>query len=499
MTFKRGIILALTAGLAACGGGDDGGTTSFSAPPPIAGAPPATNDGPPPTGASAGTCSLRARQDWVLSQLQDFYLFPELLAQNVNPNNFSTVQEYIDALVAPARAEGRDKFFTFITSIEEENAFFASGETAGFGFRLTLDGGSNRLFIIDAFEGAPALAAGIDRGTELLAIGTNSNNLRSISNIIAAEGTAGLNAALGASTPGLSRVLQFRPAGGSVITTTVTKQNFDIPPISSRFGVRIFDDGGKRVGYINLRTFIGSADDALRDAFAQLRAQDVTEVILDLRYNGGGLVRVAETFGDLLGQNRFRSDIFSLTTFRASLSSNNQQRNFNPQPQSIAPTRIAVIGTSSTASASELVTNAFLPYLSEDIGLIGSNTSGKPVGQIARDREECDDRLRIVAFQTQNADGEGEYFNGLAGVMDATCRAPDDIFQPLGNVDEGSISQSLSFLRGESCTPIAGANAAITGQSANSAQSGLNVSLPRNQLLMPDAPSPAQREVPGTY
>lgn len=497
MTFKRGIILALTVGLAACGGGDDSSATSFSATPPTASAPPATNSGSPPTGASAGTCSLRARQDWVLAQLQEFYLFPDLLAQNVNPNNFSTVQEYIDALVAPARAAGRDKFFTFITSIEEENAFFASGETAGFGFRLTLDSGSNRLFIIDSFEGAPALAAGIDRGTELLAIGTNSNNLRSISNILAAEGTAGLNAALGASTPGLSRVLQFRPAGGSVITTTVTKQNFDIPPISSRFGVRIFDDGGKRVGYINLRTFIGSADDALRDAFAQLRAQDVTEVILDLRYNGGGLVRVAETFGDLLGRNRFRSDVFSFTTFRASLSNNNDQRNFVPQPQSIAPTKIAVIGTSSTASASELVTNAFLPYLGADIGLIGSNTSGKPVGQIGVDRAECDDRLRIVAFATQNADREGEYFNGLAGVMDATCSAPDDILRPLGNMDEGSISQSLSFLRGESCTPIAGAT--LSGQSANGAQSAANISLSGRELLMPPVPSPAQREVPGTY
>lgn len=498
MRFKWPMVMALATGVSACGGGDDSTATSFSAPPPVtASAPPATNDNPPPTGASAGTCSLRARQDWAAEQLEDFYLFPELLAQNVNPASFSNVQDYIDALVEPARAQGRDKFFTFITSIEQENAFFASGETAGFGIRLAFDSAARRIFIIDAFETAPALAAGIDRGSELLAIGTNNNNLRDVSDIIAAEGSAGVSAALGPSTAGLQRVLRFRTAQGTVTTTTIAKANFEIPPVSPRFGVRILNDGEKRVGYINLRTFIGSADNALRDAFAQLRADGVTEIILDLRYNGGGLVRIAETFGDLLGRNRFRSDVFSFTTFRSSLSNNNDQRNFIPQPQSIAPTKIAVIGTSSTASASELVTNAFLPYLGADIGLIGSNTSGKPVGQIAIDREECDDRLRIVAFATQNADGEGEYFNGLAGVMDATCSAPDDIFQPLGDAGEASINQSLSFLRGEACTPIGGG--AITGQGVNSGQSGAAISLPRNSLIMPQAPTPAQREVPGSF
>ncbi len=494
MALRWGLVALLAALVSACGGGDGGSSTSFTAPPPTTAGAPVT--APPPT-TTSGTCSLRARQDWVAEQLNEFYLFPDLLAQNVNPDNFSTVQEFIDALVAPARAAGRDKFFTFITSIEAENAFFASGETAGFGVRLSFDNAASRVFIIDAFEGAPALAAGLDRGTELLAIGTNSSNLVSVANIIASQGSAGVSAALGPSTAGTARVLQFRTAAGTEITTTVTKTDFEIPPISTRFGVRIFDDGGKRVGYINLRTFIGSADTALRDAFAQLRAEGVSEVILDLRYNGGGLVRIAELFGDLLGDDRFASDIFSLTTFRASLSQFNDQRNFDAQPQSIAPTKIAVIGTSSTASASELVTNAFLPYLGADIGLIGSNTSGKPVGQIAVDMEECDDRLRVVAFTTLNADREAEYFDGLAGVMEATCRAPDDILLPLGDVREGSIAQSLSFLRGESCTPIAGA---VAGGDGNvSGQSGVGVTLPTRQLLMPSAPTPAQREIPGTF
>jgi C-terminal processing protease CtpA/Prc len=103
------------------------------------------------------------------------------------------------------------------------------------------------------FEGAPALAAGIDRGTEILAIGTSAGNLRTVDSIIAAEGSAGITNALGPSTAGTTRVLQISDASGTR-TVTVTKAEFDLTPVSSRYGARIIEDNGRRVGYVNLRT-----------------------------------------------------------------------------------------------------------------------------------------------------------------------------------------------------------------------------------------------------
>lgn len=492
----------MAAMLASCGGGDGSSAPSTV---PLAGgvAPPTAGPAPAPAPPS-GTCSLRSRQLWVAEQMDLWYLFPETLPANLDPAPFPTVQSFIDRLTQTARQQGRDRFFTFITSIEQENAFFASGSSAGIGIRLAFDSAASRAFIIDAFEGAPGLAAGLDRGTELLAIGTTSANLRSVSAIFAEGGAQAVSAALGPSTAGSQSVLRVRSADGSEFTTTVIKREFSLVPISSRFGVRVLDDGGKKVGYVNLRTFIGSADGQLRSAFAQFRAEGISEFILDLRYNGGGLVRTAELFGDLLGRNRFGSDIFSITAFRASQSQFNETRNFDPQPQSVAPTKIAVIATSSTASASELVTNSFIPYLNADLGLIGSNTSGKPVGQIGLDREECDDRLRVVAFQTQNADGEGDYFNGLANAVDSSCQAPDDFLTPLGNPNEASIAQALGFLRGESCTPInavlaSGGAAAQSNQADLQSRGALNAVSNRRELLMPDVPTPAQREVPGLF
>ena len=483
---KFGTALSAIALLSACGGGGgNGGSDGAVVPPPIAGVPTPAPPPPPPPSQSGAGCSVVERQNWAGAQLNEWYLFPETLPTNRTPTQ-ATVEAYIDFLTATARAQGRDRFFTYLTSIAQENAFFSSGSTAGFGIRLSLDSGQRRLFVSEAFEGAPALAAGIDRGTEIVAIGTTSGNLRTVDAIIAAEGTAGLNAALGPSDAGTARVLRITNAGGTR-EVSVTKANFELTPVSSRYGARILDDGGKRVGYVNLRTFISTADPALRSAFAQFRAAGITEVIVDLRYNGGGLVSIAELMGDLLGRDRSTSDVFSYTAFRPEKASNNSTDFFRPQPQSVAPTRIAFIGTGGTASASELVINAFIPYLRNRAALIGTNTFGKPVGQIALDRSQCDDRLRVVAFATQNAERKGDYFAGLARTVEASCQAADDVSRQLGDPLEASTRQALDFLANRSCTPIS------TSQSAQSATS-------RGQtLLTPDRPNTVQREVPGSF
>jgi hypothetical protein len=242
----------------------------------------------------------------------------------------------------------RDRFFTYLTSIREENAFFEAGATAGFGVRLVTEGPERRSLVAEAFEGAPALAAGIDRGTEILAIGQTPGALRPVADIIAAEGAFGVTNALGPNTAGTTRTLRVRDTAGAVREVTLAKTDFALPPVSPRYGALILQDGGRQVGYLNLRTFISTADPALREAFARFRSQGVTEVIIDLRYNGGGLISTAELMNDLLGRDRTSGEVASLTVYRPEKSSQNRTRFFRPQAESIAPTRVAFIGTAGT-------------------------------------------------------------------------------------------------------------------------------------------------------
>lgn len=495
MSIGRNILsITLAASLVACGGGD-----SSSGGGPVAGG------GTPTPTPSTGTCSLSARQDFAFAVLDEWYLFPDLLDRSVNKNNFSTVQSYLDALVAPARAAGQDKGFTFITSIQEENDLIANGSSAGFGIRLAYDTAANRVFVIEAFENAPAFPQGFDRGVELIQLGTNAATLESISTIMAAEGPNGVISRLGDSTPGLQRTFVIRQKNGTQSQVTVTKADYSLDAVSDRYGAQIINDNGKQVGYLNLRTFIvGSADRDLQAAFQNFSDQGVTEIILDFRYNGGGLVRIGELMGDLMRGNN-TGQVFSRTVLRPSKSNENTTRlfrstaNFADQAQnapaiaipSINVTKMAVIGRGGTASASELVANAFLPYVGNDFALVGANTSGKPVGQFGFDLAACDDRIRAVTFQTVNADGNGEYFDGLASVVPNTCRADDDIFNALGDPAEDSVATALDFLRNgaAACTAIAG---------TPGVQGALGVR-ERRELLQPETPSAVQREIPGLY
>src|SRR3546814_5525672 len=133
--------------LASGGGGGCGGS----------GAPPVTvtpTQSPTPTPISS--CSLSSRQAFAKAVIDEWYLFPNDVA-TVSPSGYGDVQTYIDALLAPARALGKDRHFTYITSIAEEDAYYTSGASAGFGVRLAYDPFAQVVVIAEAYEGAPAL------------------------------------------------------------------------------------------------------------------------------------------------------------------------------------------------------------------------------------------------------------------------------------------------------------------------------------------------------
>ena len=319
LSLRTAIITSCALVVAACGGGGESSPSG-------GGSGPITGGGGSGGGSSDG-CSLSARQDWALSVLQEWYLFPELLDTSVNKANFNDLQSYLDALVAPARAQNKDRFFTYITSIEEENELINSGSNAGFGFRLIYDVSNNRVYLAEVFESGPAFPAGFDRGTEILQIGSSS-----VASLMASGGPQAVSDALGPSDPGIARSFRIRSVDGTERTVSVTKQEFGLDPISNRYGVKILDDGaGGKAGYINLRTFIvQNAGPQLREAFAQFRRQGITNVILDLRYNGGGLVSVAELLGDLMADG-LEGQVFSRTLLRPSKAAENSNDAFSEQ------------------------------------------------------------------------------------------------------------------------------------------------------------------------
>jgi hypothetical protein len=101
-----------------------------------------------------------------------------------------------------------------------------------------------------------------------------------------------------------------------------------------------------------------------------------------------------------------------------------------------------------------------------EVAIVGDDTYGKPVGQLAFDLGGCEDRLRLISFKTQNSLGEGDYYDGLAATMQYACAATDGLDKPLGDAAEGMTSAALEWLRTGACS------AAISSTATGAAKPG---------------------------
>jgi C-terminal processing protease CtpA/Prc len=467
--FARLALVSVTAAatallMTACGGGGGGGTS-----------------------VTPDRCSVNAEKQFVLDAARSWYLFPELLPVNVDLASYRTADALLDALTAEARAQGKDRFYSYLTTRQADQALFGEGEFVGFGFRSRVEG--NQLFILDAFENTPAFDGGLRRGAEILAIDSNDGRgFVPMASILVSD--PNLTGAFGPATSGVQRGFRYR-LGGVTTEVTLTKRLNTITPISPNGGVRVLSlpsNPSVPVGYVALRTFISSAQTPLLNAFESFRLQGIRYVVVDLRYNGGGLVSISDLLGDLLGGGRRTTDLYAGLRFSAARASNNENRFFRPRAESVTPLKIAFITTGSTASASEMTINSMDPWL--EIAIFGSDTFGKPVGQSAFDLSGCETRLRLVTFRTVNARERGDYYNGLADeVLD--CAADDDVGRAMGDPAEASTAAALAW--------IANANAcsAMTA-AAGMAQQKLRLEA-RQRYPVPERPTPAQLWLPGLF
>ena len=463
MNIQHLACLVIAASLTACGGGGGGSGG----------------------GIVPAACSVGAEKSFVRDATYEWYLFPELLPTQVNTSQFADAQELLDYMTATARAQGKDRYFSYVTTKEADSSFLQEGQFIGFGFRIRVDG--DRVYFMEAFENSPASAAGITRGAELLAVDSGAGFV-GVANLLPTD--PNLSEAFGPATEGVVRGLRFAKPSETPTEASLTKRVVTIQPIPDG-GVEVLtlpSNPAVKVGYVNLRTYISTAETPLRDAFRRFSDEGIDYYIVDLRYNGGGLVSVAQLMGDLFGQARNVNDVYSNLRFRPSKAANDETHYFAPQAESVAPVRIAFITTNGTASASEMTVNDMKPWA--EVSIVGADTYGKPVGQSAFDlSNQCDIRLRLITFRGTNANEEGDYYNGLASTLPFACSAPDDLARAMSDPDESSTAEALHWLGNGACSP------AVAGiQEAQKPGIGIETRYP-----MPEHPTPAQVNLPGLY
>ncbi len=390
-----------------------------------------------------GACSVDAQKQFVLDRMREWYLWNDLLPAEVDLGQYATPEELLAYLTtfSPDLTpdDGVDNAvdrFSFITAAAADQAFFGEGKFEGFGFGSRFEDDDLRLTRV--FADSPANRAGLARGQQILAL-----NGRTIADIVAEEGVAGVNVLFDLSP------LEFtmREVDGAEFTVEITKDVVTIDPVPQ---ARIITDPNgvlPPVGYMELATFISTADAELDAVFADFLAQDVYDIILDLRYNGGGLVTTAELLGDLLGGVVAENLVFSKTVFNElQAPANDRTEFFERRANSVNLVRLVVIASEGTASASEIVINGMDVHV--EVAVVGANTFGKPVGQVGL--EFCEKILRPTAFQTLNADDFGDFFFGLP----VDCAAPDDLSIAVGADGDPNIEAALTYLGTGACPPV---------------------------------------------
>ncbi len=450
-------------------------------------------------------CTPENQKANALALMRSWYLYPDLIDGSIAPSNptYATVDDYLWALTAPARAAGKDRGWTYATTYAATQQYYDQGTTVGFGVGFLQRG--TQVFVSQVYPSSAAFDAGFARGDEILAVGDTETSLVDVPTLLSGSG---FGSALGPSTAGVTRSFQVMPSGGTTaVLRTMTKRTYSLDPVPE--GWTVLQQPSGPVGYVALRTFIYTAQTPLEDVFAQFKQAGVQDVIVDLRYNGGGAVDIAQLLANLLAADRAPTDVMFHMQYNASQSRWNQTVSFAPPSQSIpaaptAPARVAFITTGSTASASEIVPNVLEPYRTGEIALVGATTYGKPVGQEGFALYQCDLAIYLIAFAVTNAENEGGYYQGLPDVPPGggtpnfsgpLCQAADDLTHATSDPAEASTAAALQWIATGTCPPPPAPAAKLSGRSAALEAAG---PVP-DAYPSPVAPDPAQRNVRGLF
>jgi carboxyl-terminal processing protease len=373
------------------------------------------------------------QNEYVYSAMQHWYLWYDKLP-TLNPANFESPQALLNALVAPVT--GPVDRFSYLTTQAAEDALFDASQFVGFGFRQRI--GADSVTVLDVFEDGPADQGGLDRGSQILEIDGVP-----IAEILSTEG--GLSAALGPPEVGWEVEMRFTNRAGEDITATFVKDTVTIPPVTA---MQVLEVDGVTTGYLVFRNFVNPGITALDEAFGEFQDAGVSQLIVDLRYNGGGLLRVVEHFANLLASRD--NPGLPFYTYRHNDKNSDRDETYlfpiEPAGAALSLDKLVFITTGATASASEMLVNGLPPYV--ETATIGSTTFGKPVGQYGF--RFCEQVLRPVSFQVVNGEGEGDYFDGLG----PDCAAADNAAAPFGVAGEDSFDAALHWLSTGSCPAV---------------------------------------------
>ncbi len=490
LTFRSAALAAATF-LASCGGGNDsafGGpgadtdwvsgsflpSESFSAQcvAPRSGTDPATGSPYPDVGGT-----VVDENNFLRSYSNETYLwYSEIVDRDPALSGTAAYFDLLKTTATTSSGNPKDKFhFTFPT--DEWFELSQSGIAAGYGAEWVLLSATPPRQVVVAYTqpNSPATAASVmlERGAEILVVDgvdlVNDNTQAGVNT---------LNAALFPASSGETHTFTVRDRGSAnTRSISMTSANITLTPVQS---VSVITTPTGNVGYLVFNDHIATAEQALVNAVNQLNSNGIVDLVIDLRYNGGGFLDIASEFAYMIaGAARTAGRTFEQLQFNnkhpstdpvtgqplAPIPFHNRTLGFSGPAGQLLPTlnltRVFVLSGANTCSASESIVNS-LRGVDVEVIQIGSTTCGKPYGFYPTDN--CGTTYFTIQFRGVNEKNFGDYSDGFsaantvgpAGVSVPGCSVGDDFSQALGDPLEARFAAALNYRDTQTCPAASG-------------------------------------------
>lgn len=406
---------------------------------------------------------------WLRSWSDETYLwYDEILDQN--PLNFSEPTVYFQELKTEATTPSGNEVdrFHFTMDTDEWQSQISSGITLSYGaqFIHTRTSIPRETRIVFVEDGSPADLAGWERGDFIVELDGVSIETGSTT-----EDIATLNAAIIPSEDDLTHSISIRKLSGETITATVTATEVAAAAVLES---DIFSNGDDLVGYMVFNDHNAIAEAQLMETMQTFETAGVDDLIVDLRYNGGGYLVIAAQLAAMVAGDNADNEVFEVNVYNDKLGTTHPVTGEESQPfpfvdfgvglsveegtdlPKLHLNRVFVISSAGTCSASEAFING-LRGIDVEVILIGNTTCGKPYGFFPQDN--CGTTYFTIQTRGENAKGFGDFVDGFSpangainiGVSIPGCFVQDDLDHQLGDVAEQRLATALYYRDNGSC------------------------------------------------
>jgi len=377
-------------------------------------------------------CSAQPLKNVALwDYMNDWYLWNESLDQSTRVEEFASLTD----IFANIREKNPIDRFSHIMSKKEYDDYFTNAEAFDYGMSAQIDELNNELAITFVYTDSNAAKIGLKRGDRILAInGKNLNEAMTSDDFLWSEFWGDIDT---------SEMVEF--TWRSLEGVEITKQmNQSVVTTNTVFATKVIESELGKIGYLVYNSFIEFSHDELNQAFRFFREEKVVELIVDLRYNHGGLSRISNQLASQIGGENVMGQIYNIPANNANHQSDIEFFNLNGATDWLNLSRVVFITTQESASGSEVLINSLKPYL--DVKLVGEKTYGKPVGM--RVAQLCDEMVLAITHHNHNADGFGDFFDGIP----VDCPASDTINSAWGDMQDAMLFEAVYLLNNEQCS-----------------------------------------------